>query len=175
MSNISPTVKVNISQNLGKVKENSLGETCSREEIKWYTKLLQEYRDIFAWDYSEMLGLSPTIIENHIDTWPDIPPTCQKQRQLHPSKEEVIKREIDNIHKAGFVYPISYTSWVSNPISIMKRQGMIHNLTDFLDLNKACPKENYPTPFINQVIDSCAGHETLSFMDGFSRYNQIQI
>jgi hypothetical protein len=46
---------------------------------------------------------------------------------------------------------------------------------DFHDLNHACPKDNFPTPFIDQIIDDCAGHEALSFMDGFSGYNQIQI
>ena len=57
MSNISPTIKVNISQNLAKVEEMSLGAACSPEEITSYTQLLQEYRDTFTWDYSEMLGL----------------------------------------------------------------------------------------------------------------------
>ena len=47
--------------------------------------------------------------------------------------------------------------------------------TDFHNLNKACPKDNYPTMFIYQMIDACAGSEVFSFMDGFSEYNQIQI
>jgi hypothetical protein len=46
---------------------------------------------------------------------------------------------------------------------------------DFRDLNKACPKDNFPTPFINQILDECAGSEIFSFMDGFSGYNQIEI
>ena len=46
---------------------------------------------------------------------------------------------------------------------------------DFWDLNKACPKDNYPMPFIDQIIDACAGSEVFSFMDGFSRYIQSQI
>jgi hypothetical protein len=46
---------------------------------------------------------------------------------------------------------------------------------NFHDLNHACPKDNFPMPFIDQIIDDCAGHEALSFMDGFSGYNQIQI
>jgi hypothetical protein len=46
---------------------------------------------------------------------------------------------------------------------------------DFRDLNHACPKYNFPMPFINQIIDDCAGHKPLSFMDGLSGYNQIQI
>ena len=47
--------------------------------------------------------------------------------------------------------------------------------TDFRDLNHACPKDNFPMPFIDQIIDDCVGHEALSFMDGFFGYNQIQI
>jgi hypothetical protein len=42
-------------------------------------------------------------------------------------------------------------------------------------LNKACPKDNFLTPFIDQILDECAGSEVFSFMDGFSRYNQIKI
>jgi len=46
---------------------------------------------------------------------------------------------------------------------------------DFRDLNKACPKDNFPTPFIDQIVDECARCEVFSFMDGFLGYNQIQI
>ena len=46
---------------------------------------------------------------------------------------------------------------------------------DFRDLNWACPKDNHPTPYINQIIDNCAGSVIFSFMDGFSGYNQIKI
>jgi hypothetical protein len=46
---------------------------------------------------------------------------------------------------------------------------------DFHDLNKSCPKDNFPTSFIDQIVDECVGCEAFSFMDGFSGYNQIQI
>ena len=52
---------------------------------------------------------------------------------------------------------------------------MIRVCIDFRDLNRACPKDNYPTPYINQIIDKCAGSVIFSFMDGFSGYNQIEI
>jgi hypothetical protein len=86
-----------------------------------------------------------------------------------------IKAEIDKLRVVGFIYPIAYTSWVSNPVPVNKKQGTIRVCTDFHDLNHACPKDNFPTPFIDQIIDDCTGHEALSFMDGFSGYNQIQI
>jgi len=74
MSNISPTIKVNISRKLGIVKEILLGATCSPKELTSYKFLFQEYRNIFTWTYSKMLGISPTIVEHHIDTWPDAHP-----------------------------------------------------------------------------------------------------
>jgi hypothetical protein len=52
---------------------------------------------------------------------------------------------------------------------------MIHVCMDFHDLNKAYPKDNFPTPFIDQIVNECTGCEVFSLMDGFSRYNQIQI
>jgi hypothetical protein len=77
--------------------------------------------------------------------------------------------------KAGFIYLIHLTQWVSNPVPVDKKQGMIRVCTDFRDLNKVCPKDNYPTPFINQIIDECTSFEAFLFMNGFSGYNQIQI
>jgi hypothetical protein len=61
------------------------------------------------------------------------------------------------------------------PHSMNKKQGTIHVCMYFLDLNKDCPKDNFPTPFFDQILDECTGSEVFSFMDGFSRYNQIHI
>ena len=46
---------------------------------------------------------------------------------------------------------------------------------DFMDLNKAHPKDSFPLPKIDQLVDSIAGHKLLTFMDAFSRYNQIKM
>ena len=43
----------------------------------------------------------------------------------------------------------------------------------FIDLNNACPKNSFPLPKIDQLVNSIAGHELLTFMDAFSSYNQI--
>jgi hypothetical protein len=122
-----------------------------------------------------MLGFDPSIVEHRIDTWSDITSVRQKQRPLHLSKAATIKAEIDKLHAVGFIYPIAYTSWVSKPVPINKKHGTICVCTDFCDLNHAFPKDNFPIPFVDQIIDNCIGHEALSFMDGFSGYNQIQI
>jgi hypothetical protein len=76
---------------------------------------------------------------------------------------------------ASFIYPVPLTEWASNPVPVNKKKGTIHVWMDFCDLNKAYPKDNFPTPFINQILDECVGSKVFSFMDGFSGYNQIYI
>jgi hypothetical protein len=121
LANISPTIKIDISIKPGIVEEIIIGAACTPQEIAAYKALFQEYRDIFAWSYTEMPGLDPSIVEHRIDTWPDITPVRQKQRPLHPSKAAAIKAEIDKLRTAGFIYPIAYTSWVSNPVPVDKK------------------------------------------------------
>ena len=75
----------------------------------------------------------------------------------------------------GFIYPIPLANWDSNIVPIMKKQGTIRVCADYRDVNQAFPKDNYPTPFIDHIIDECAGCEIFSFMDGFFGYNQINI
>jgi hypothetical protein len=121
MANISPTIKIDISIKNGVIEEITIGTTCTPQEVTTYKALFQEYRDIFAWSYTKMSSLDPSIIEHYIDTWLDITPVRQKQRLLHPSKASTIKAKIDKLHVAGFIYPIAYTSWVSNPVPINKK------------------------------------------------------
>ena len=56
-----------------------------------------------------------------------------------------VKAEVEKLLKAGFIYPIALTEWVSNPVPIDKKQGTIRVYIDFRDMNNAYPKDNYPT------------------------------
>jgi hypothetical protein len=94
---------------------------------------------------------------------------------VNPRKAPAIKEEVEKLLNVGFIYPVPLTKWVSNLVPVDKKQGTIKVCMDFRDLNKSCPKDNFPTPFIDQIIDECVGSEIFSFMDGFSGYNQIQI
>ena len=58
---------------------------------------------------------------------------------------------------------------------VKKANGKWMMYVDFTDLNKACPKDSYLLPRIDQLVDSTAGHKLLSFMDTFSGYNQIRM
>ena len=64
---------------------------------------------------------------------------------------------------------------MANIVLVKKPTGEIRVCTNFRDLNKAYLKDDFPLPNIDMIIDSLAGYEMLSFMDGFSGYNQIKI
>ena len=62
-----------------------------------------------------------------------------------------------------------------NVVMVKKTNGKWRMCVDFTDLNKACPKDSYPLPRIDLLMDSTTGHQLLSFMDAFSKHNQIRL
>uniref|UniRef100_A0A2N9GMR1 Uncharacterized protein n=1 Tax=Fagus sylvatica TaxID=28930 RepID=A0A2N9GMR1_FAGSY len=68
---------------------------------------------------------------------------------------------------------VFYPDWLANVVMVKKNTGKWRMCVDFTDLNKACPKDSFPLPRIDQLVDSTAGHKLLTFMDAFSGYNQI--
>ncbi|KAL0327895.1 UNVERIFIED_CONTAM: Transposon Tf2-12 polyprotein [Sesamum calycinum] len=64
--------------------------------------------------------------------------------------------------------------WISSIVLVRKKNGQIRVCIDFRDLNNACPKDDFPLPIVELMIDATMDHEALSFMDGSSGYNQIQ-
>jgi hypothetical protein len=114
-----------------------------------------------------MSSIDPRIIKHEITTYPDAKTIRNNLRLMNPWKEEAIKVEVEKFLKASFIYLMQLTQWVSNPIPVNKKQGTIHVCMDFRELNKACPKDNFPTPFIDHIVDECIGYEVFSFMYGF--------
>jgi hypothetical protein len=104
-----------------------------------------------------MPGIDPNIVEHEIKTYLNAKPVRQHLRVVNPRKAPTIKAEVEKLLNVGFIYPVPLTEWVSNPVPIDKKKGTIHVCMDFRDLNKACPKDNFPTPFIDQIIDECVG------------------
>jgi hypothetical protein len=94
---------------------------------------------------------------------------------VNPRKAPANKVEVEKLLNVGFIYPVLLTEWVSNPVPMNKKKGTIRVCMEFHDLNKACPKDNFPTPFIYQILNKCARIKIFYFMDGLSGYNQIQI
>jgi hypothetical protein len=82
----------------------------------------------------------------------------------------VIKAKVEKLIKVSFIYSMQLTEWVLNHVHVNKKQDTIRVCMDFHDLNKDFPKDNFPTPFIDQIVDECESCEIFSFMDDTIRF-----
>ena len=76
---------------------------------------------MFAWSYEEMPRIDPSIVVHEIKTYPDAKPVRQHLRQMHPRKAAAIKAEVEKLLRAGLIYPIPLTDWVSNIVPMTKK------------------------------------------------------
>ena len=94
---------------------------------------------------------------------------------LLTERNNAVKEEVQKLTTAQFIWEVYYLDWLVNVVMVKKANGKWRIYVDFTDLNKACPNDSYHLPCIDQLVDSTAGHQLLSFMDAFSRYNQIKL
>ena len=122
-----------------------------------------------------MEGIDPTIITHRLDASPSFKPVKQKRRSFAPERQKAINEEVDKLLQAEAIREVEYPEWLANVVLVKKANGKWRLCIDFTDVNRACPKDNFPLPRIDLIVDTTAGHELLSFMDAFSGYNQINM
>ncbi|XP_027122222.1 uncharacterized protein [Coffea arabica] len=147
----------------------------SPDEEKAYIELLREYQDVFAWTYKEMPGLSPKVAVYHLTVKKGVRPVKQAQWRFRPDLIPLIKIEVNKLIEAEFIREVKYPTWISSIVPVRKKNGQIRICVDFRDLNNTCPKDDFPLPITELMIDATTEHEVLSFMDGSSGYNQIRL
>ena len=82
-------------------------------------------------------------------------------------RDNAIKDEVQKLIVAKFIREVYYLYWLAYVVMVKKANGKWRMCVDYTDLNKACLKDSYPLPRIDQLVDSTAGHQLLSFMDAF--------
>ena len=101
----------------------------------------------------------------------------KKQPPWLPSKEhaEVIQDEVTKLKQAGAIKEVFYPEWLANTMVVKKKSWKWRVCVDFTGLNKACPKDPFPMPKIDQLVDTTVGHPRMSFLDAFQGYHQIPL
>lgn len=92
-----------------------------------------------------------------------------------PERQRIIDEEITKLLETYFILEIDYPEWLTNVVLVQKCNGKWRVCIDYTDLNKACSKDFYPLPHIDQLIDATSRFGMLSFMDSFSGYHQISM
>ena len=90
-------------------------------------------------------------------------------------RDKAIVEEVRKLLETDFIREVYYPDWLANVVMVKKTNGKWRMCVDFTDLNRAYPKDSYPLPRIDTLVDSTARHQLLSFMDTFSGYNQIRM
>ena len=106
-------------------------------------------------------------------------PSITPKRQLprHPSNEnaEAVKNEVTKLKQAWAIKKVFYPQWLANTVAVKKKTGKWRVCVDFTDLNKACSKDPFPMPRIDQLVDATVGHPWMSFLDAFQGYHQMPL
>ncbi|XP_048599750.1 uncharacterized protein LOC125579891 [Brassica napus] len=120
-----------------------------------------------------MPGIDIGITCHELNIDPTYKPVKQKRRKLGPERATAVNEEVEKLLKVGSITEVRYPDWLANPVVVKKKNGKWRVCVDFTDLNKARPKDCFPLPHIDRLVEATAGNKLLSFMDAFSGYNQI--
>ncbi|KAI4365352.1 hypothetical protein MLD38_021344 [Melastoma candidum] len=122
-----------------------------------------------------MPGLDGRLVEDTLPIKKDFKPVQQAPRRMAREVTQLVVEEVKKLFRAGYIRTSRYTMWISSIVPVLKKNGKIRVRIDFRDLNRATPKDEYPMPVADDLIDKTAGHQIMSFIDRFSGYNQIFI
>jgi hypothetical protein len=114
---------------------------------------LEANADVFAWEPSQMPGVPREVIEHHLKINPDAKLVSQKPRKQSVEQKDFIRKEVRKLLDVGFIEEVHHPVWLANPVIIPKANGKLRMCIDYTSLNKACPKDLYPLPRIDQIVD----------------------
>ncbi|CAA7049263.1 unnamed protein product [Microthlaspi erraticum] len=165
----------------------------TKEETALLVRELRKHRKALGYSLDDLTGISPELCTHRIILEDESSSSIEHQRRLNPNLKEVVKKEIMKLLKAGVIYPISDSAWVS-PVHVVPKKGGItviknehdeliptrtitgHRMcVDYRKLNSSTRKDHYPLPFIDQMLERLANHQYYCFLDGYSGFFQIPI
>ena len=152
-----------------------IGAQLPSQEKEELVEFLRKNIDVFAWNAYEAPEVDPSFICHHLNVNPSI--TLKKQSPWHKSKEHVdaVRDEVMKLKQTGAIKEFFYPEWLANTMVVKKNNRKWRVCEDFTDLNKACPKDPFPMPQIDQLVDATVGHPWISFLDIFQGYHQIPL
>ena len=152
-----------------------LGKSLGRAEQDQVAGVIARHLYAFAWSASDIPGIDPDFLCHRLTMDPKVWPVRQRRKKFNEERWQVIKEETKKLLSVGQIREIQYPKWFANVVLVKKANGKWRMCMDFTDLNKACPKDSYPLPSIDALVDSTSGSKMLSFLYAFSGYNQIKM
>ncbi|MCO5599494.1 hypothetical protein L7F22_053598 [Adiantum nelumboides] len=150
-----------------------LAKDLTKEEEENYINMFKRYPHLFITDYSMIKGVD--VIQHHIDLKPDAKPVAQKLRRLGVVQQKALLSEVNKLLRAGFIYPVTNSEWISPVVVTPKKNGKWRVCVDYKPLNATTKRDHFPLPFQDEILNEVARHERYTVCDGYSGYYQIRI
>jgi hypothetical protein len=129
-----------------------------------------------------MLCVPSELAEHSLHAQKDAKTVKQPLRRFAEDRRKIIGEELARLLATGFIMEVLHPDWLANPVLVEKKKEenpniakVLHMCIDYTRLNKACPKDPFSLPRVDQVIDSTAGCELLSFLHAYSGFHQIPL
>jgi hypothetical protein len=126
---------------------------------------------VFAWKLADMSRVPRDLIDHSLDVSKTAKPMKQKPHRFTQDKKEAIRVEVNWLLAARFIKEVYHLEWLANLVLVRKKNNEWRMCVDYTGLNKHYPKDLFGLPRIDEVIDSTAGCELLSFLDCYSGYH----
>jgi hypothetical protein len=139
------------------------------------TSFHRDNADIFTWSPSDMPGVPRELAEHKLEVNNTSRPIKQKLRRFANNRKQAIEVEVCKLLAVGFIRECQCPVWLANSVLVPKKTSGLRMCIDYTDLNKHCPKDSFPLPCIDQVVDSTVGSVLLCFLDCYSGYHQIAL
>ena len=92
---------------------------------------------------------------------------------MSDKKVVTVKAEVQGLLDAKVIREVKYPTWLANTVPVKKKNGKWRMCIDFTNLNKVCPKDDFPLPRIDKIVDDAANGQLMSVLDCFSGYQEI--
>ena len=128
------------------------------------THFLRPNKDVFAWKQADMGGIDPTVITHTLNVSPSFKPVKQKRRSFAPERQKAINEEVGKLLQAGAIREVEYPEWLANVVLVKKANDKWRLCIDFTDVNRACPKDSFPLPRIDLIVELLAMNSSVLWM-----------
>ena len=133
-----------------------------KERVEMLLFLVQNV-DVFSWSPYELPGVDPKFIVHMLNVDLLYPPKKQKPRRSVKEHVETIKHEVKRLKEAEAIKKIFFPEWLANIVVVKKKNGKWRLYVNFTDLNRVCPKDLFPMPKIDQLVDATYGRPRMLF------------
>jgi hypothetical protein len=140
---------------------------------KTLLRFLFNNKDVFVWSANDLCGANRDVIEHSLNVDPAIRPRKKKLQKMSDDKAEGARNKVKRLLSAGVIREVTYSEWLANTVMVKKANEKWMMCIDFTDLNRACPKDEFPLLGIDSLVGVVATSELMSLLDCYSRYHQI--